>query len=376
MSTSKKIVLCMIVKNEAHVIERCLASTLPVIDTYCIVDTGSTDGTQEKIKKFFDQLGIEGQVHDRPWVSFGHNRTEALELARPLGDYSLMIDADEILEFAGDFDPEKFKAQLDKDMYGVFAKYGATKYHRPQFTSNNKRFYYRGVCHEYVACHDKDTTHGFINGFINRPIQDGARSKDPEKYKKDAKLFEDALASGTTDPADINRYHFYMAQSYRDSGQFEKAIEAYQKRADLGGWNEEVFYSLFQVGKIKEHLGKYTLDEIVKHYVDAYNVAPFRAETLWSAAKLCQSYGRYDQAWRLIKQAVKLPLPEGALFVIEFIYEWAALDTFASLAYWVEEYELCLKAINSLLNNPKVPTQERDRLEKNKQLVTQHILGR
>ena len=373
MGTTKKIVLCMIVKNEAHVIERCLASTLPVIDSYCIVDTGSTDGTQEKIKKFFEQLGIEGVIHEKPWKNFGVNRSEALELARPCGDYSLMIDADEILEFAADFEPEKFKQSLDKDLYNVYAVYGGTKYHRPQFTSNAKKFYYRGVCHEYVDCYDKIETRDFIRGFINRPIQDGARSKDPEKYKRDAKLFEDALASGNVDAQDINRYHFYHAQSYRDVQLWEKAIEAYMKRVALGGWNEEVFYSLFQVGKIKEML-KHNIDDIIRHYVDAYQVAPFRAESLWAAAKLCQQYGRYDQAYRLAKQCVKLPNPDGALFVLSFIYEWAALDTFAATAFWTENFKECIQACDYLLKGNKLPPQERERIEKNKQAALQQLV--
>ena len=76
----KRLTLCMIVKNEAHVIERCLASVLPVIDYWVIVDTGSTDGTQQKIQDFFDRNGIDGEMHNRPWIDFGHNRSEALEL--------------------------------------------------------------------------------------------------------------------------------------------------------------------------------------------------------------------------------------------------------------------------------------------------------
>lgn len=374
MSTPKKIVLCMIVKNEAHVIERCLASTLPVIDSYVIVDTGSSDGTQEKIKQFFDQVGIEGKIYDRPWVDFGTNRSEALELARPEGDYSLMIDADEILEFDGDFDPEKFKASLNKDLYNVYAIYGGVKYHRPQFTSNAKRFYYRGVCHEYADCHDPIDTRDFVRGFINRPIQDGARSKDPEKYKRDAKLFEDAIASGNVDAGEINRYHFYLAQSYRDSQQWDKAIEAYAKRASLGGWNEEVFYSHFQIGKIKELL-KHNIDDIIKCYVDAYNACPFRAESIWAASKLCQSYGRYDQAYRFARQCIKLPNPEGALFVMPFIYEWAALDMYASTAFWTENYKECIQACEKLLRNGKLPPQERERIEKNKNTSLQYMIS-
>lgn len=37
------LVLTMIVKDEAPVIERCLTAILPLIDVWCIVDTGSTD---------------------------------------------------------------------------------------------------------------------------------------------------------------------------------------------------------------------------------------------------------------------------------------------------------------------------------------------
>lgn len=39
--------LSIIVKNEATVIERMLNSVAPILDYYCVIDTGSTDGTQE-----------------------------------------------------------------------------------------------------------------------------------------------------------------------------------------------------------------------------------------------------------------------------------------------------------------------------------------
>ena len=80
------ICLNMIVKNEAHVIERCLASARPLIDAWCIVDTGSSDGTQGTIRALM--AGIPGTLHERPWKNFGHNRTEALQLAHAQGcDY-------------------------------------------------------------------------------------------------------------------------------------------------------------------------------------------------------------------------------------------------------------------------------------------------
>ena len=303
-STGKSVTLCMIVKDEAHVIERCLSSVLPLIDYWVVVDTGSTDGTQQKIKDFFERNGIKGELHQSTWTDFGTNRSEALAYAQKTGyDYSLMIDADEILVFDPGFDPNQFKANLVADLYNIWAVYGGTKYHRPQMTSNHKRFYYRGVLHEYVDCHDPIETRDFARGFTNTPIQDGNRSKSADKYARDAVTFENALASGKVEEKDFNRYQFYLAQSYRDSQQWEKAIAAYQKRVDLGGWQEEAFYSKYQVGRIMEILEK-PIDEILKVYFDSYQMAPYRAEPLWAAARPCRLYSRFDQGYRYAKIAL------------------------------------------------------------------------
>ena len=371
----KTISLCMIVKNESHVIERCLSSVLPIVDHWVIVDTGSTDGTQQKIKDFFDRNGIKGELHDRPWVDFGHNRSEALELCQKTDtDYAYMIDADEILVYEPGFDPMKFKETLNADLYNIFAHFGQTRYHRPQMTSNKKRFYYRGVLHEYVDCHDPIGTRDFARGFMNTPIQDGARSSDPDKYKKDAENFEAALASGKVEEKDFNRYHFYLAQSYRDAQQWEPALKAYLKRADLGGWNEEVFYSLYQAGRIMEILEK-PVDNIIQLYFRAYQVAPWRAESLWAAARLCRAFSRFDQGYRFAKQGLKIKYPEGALFVGQGIYEWALVDEFAIAAFWTGHYRESRLASTQLLQQGKFPPDQKERIEANIKFASDAILN-
>lgn len=371
----KTINLCMIVKNEAHVIERCLASVLPVIDYWVIVDTGSTDGTQQKIKDFFDRNGIPGELHESEWKDFGTNRSEALEYAQKTDhDYSLMIDADEVLVFEPGFDPTKFKDSLTADLYNIFAQFGQTRYHRPQMTSNKKKFYYRGVLHEYVDCHDPIGTRDFARGFMNTPIQDGARSSNPKKYEDDAVKFEEALASGKVDEKDFNRYHFYLAQSYRDSQQWDKALQAYLKRADLGGWNEEVFYSLYQAGRIMEILEK-PVDNIIQLYFKAYQAAPWRAESLWAAARLCRAFSRFDQGYRFAKQGLKVRYPEGALFVGQGVYEWALLDEFSIASYWTGHYRESRMASMQLLKDNKFPADQKDRIEANLKFATDAIIS-
>jgi len=80
----KTICLVMIVKDEAAVICRCLESVKPVIAHWVICDMGSTDNTPELIQTALS--GIPGTLHRSPWVDFGHNRTQALKLAKGRAD--------------------------------------------------------------------------------------------------------------------------------------------------------------------------------------------------------------------------------------------------------------------------------------------------
>ena len=122
--SAPSIALSMIVKNEAHVIARCLESVRPLLTHWVIVDTGSTDGTQEVIRA--SMAGIPGELHERPWKDFAHNRNEALELARGKADYVLVIDADDLLAI-----PEGFALPaLASDAYQLRVEDAGTVYWR------------------------------------------------------------------------------------------------------------------------------------------------------------------------------------------------------------------------------------------------------
>src|SRR5580698_1140027 len=96
-----RVCLSMIIKNESKVIERCLRSVRPFVHSWAICDTGSTDGTQELVRKTMSDL--PGELIEKPWVDFATNRNQALDLARRHGDYALIIDADEVLEAEAGF---------------------------------------------------------------------------------------------------------------------------------------------------------------------------------------------------------------------------------------------------------------------------------
>src|SRR5262245_36854192 len=142
--TRATVCLNMIVKDEAHVIARCLGSVRPFIDTWVIVDTGSSDGTQDRIRELL--RGVPGELHERPWKDFGHNRSEALELARGKADYTMVIDADEVLLSDPGFELPALTADAYETLHEVGA--GAHSFYLVQFMKSALPWRYVGVLHE------------------------------------------------------------------------------------------------------------------------------------------------------------------------------------------------------------------------------------
>jgi hypothetical protein len=356
--------LCMIVKNEAHIIRRCIESVRPLVDYVLLVDTGSQDQTQDVVRAFLAESNLRGEVSSEPWRDFAWNRTFALERLRDktgIG-FALMIDADEVLVYDAGFDAARFKAGLRHDLYDIETRLGGSSYYRPQLFRNKPGFSYKAVLHEYLEC-PPGASRGTASGFHNAPVQDGARNRDPEKYRRDAESLEAALRT-ETDPFLVSRYRFYLAQSYRDAGNPGKALENYVLRAALGGWVEEVYVSLWQAARLKEQLG-WADTEIVGAYLKAHEACPARAEALHGMVRYCRTTGCNAQGYLAAKFAVTIKRPETGLFVENWVYDYGMVDEFGVVAYWTGHYRECLEACLQLLREGKIPEAERARIRQN-----------
>ncbi|MBS0396292.1 MAG: glycosyltransferase family 2 protein, partial [Proteobacteria bacterium] len=328
MAPRTTLCLSMIVKDEAGVIRRCLDSVRPLIDHWVVVDTGSTDGTQALVRAALADL--PGELHERPWRDFAHNRSEALEFARPHADYSLMIDADDVLEVP----PGYRLPRLTADAYYLEIEHPPARYERLQIVRNALPWRYRGVLHEFLACEGAGKPGRLPIRY--RMHFDGARRRDPATFARDAAVLEAALAT-ETDPLLRARYTFYLAQSYRDGGQRERALELYRARAALGGWREEVYVSLLEAARLAEALAR-PETEVLEAYLEAARAGPHRAEALHGAARYCREKQRWAEGLRHARAGLRIAMPRQALFVEPWIYEWGLLDEFAIHAYWTGHY--------------------------------------
>jgi glycosyltransferase involved in cell wall biosynthesis len=358
------ICLNMIIKNEAAVIRRCLDSVLPIIDHWVIVDTGSTDGTQDIIRAHLSHL--PGELHERPWRDFAHNRSEALGLARGKSDYTFIIDADDTLESA----PDTAMPVLTADSYSVEINDNATMYRRTQLVRSAMPWRYEGVLHEYLTC-DGAGWAEHLSAIRMRRNHDGARRKDPQTYLRDVLVLENALQTETNSFLRA-RYRFYLAQSYRDCGMRESAIEHYLARAELGFWQEEVFVSLYNVAHLKEQLG-HSDQEVIDAYLRATDASPTRVEALHGASRFCRNKGRNEEGYQFAKRGIGIPMPSNALFVEPWIYQTGLLDEFAVNAYWTGRYRDCLDASLKILDTDTISGEEKQRVMSNARFALEKI---
>jgi glycosyltransferase involved in cell wall biosynthesis len=356
------ICLNLIVKNEAHVIHEMIDAVAPYISYWVIVDTGSTDGTQDAIRGHMQRLGIPGELHERPWRDFGHNRSEALQLAQGHCDYIWVMDADDTVVGTIDF------SGLTADGYTMRIDDGVV-YWRPQLFRDGVPWRYQGVLHELGVCDVPHTVESLDGDYRILSRRIGGRNLDPDKYLRDAEVL---LAEHHRRPGDP-RTVFYLAQSYYCYGDFENSRKWDQHRADMGGWEEEVYYSMFRVAEAMAKLGE-PWPEVQDAYLRAWNFRPSRAEALHALARHCRIAGKYSLGHLFAQRVAQLPPTSDVLFVNAEVQAWRALDEQAVCASWTGRQDEAFAISRQLVARDDLPEEDRQRIEANRDLMVPSML--
>jgi len=335
-----KICLSAIVKNESKIIRRYLDSIKFLCDFICVTDTGSTDDTVKLIKEWGKENKIPTKVHIDQWKNFEYNRTRALDNSihsYPQADYLFLMDADMLCENHG-----LVKENLTGNAYMVSQYNSVIEYSNVRLVSTKIKWHYVGVTHEYIAPKDpnvQEQRQECKNVKIN-DIGDGG-SKDT-KFSRDEKLLLDALKTVKPNDPLKDRYNFYLAQTYFDTGKYNKAIKYYNERLKGQGYFSEKWYSQFRIGLSYLKLEQYPKAE--NALLDAYSMMPSRCEPL---VDLVSHYTlgdkpQYHRAYLYIPrlQEMKLEPNEDGLF--NYIhYKQYYIDYLTSIsAYYVGKLDI------------------------------------
>ena len=339
----------MIVKNESEFIEKCLNSIKGIIDYWVICDTGSTDGTQGIIKNIFKD--VPGELHERKWINFGANRNESLELAKKKCDYVLLLDAD--WEVKGSLSKE-----LSSDAY-YLKDLGETWYKKTILIRSELDWKYFGSIHEYVSCSQK-----IKEEQLDIKITDSRRCGGKEKIQHYLELLQKEFFVNPNDPRTV----FYLAQSYKDLGNWVFAERFYHDRYKMGGWEEEAWYSLYQMARMIEFQGK---EEkiIVQSYLDAYCNRPKRAEPLYELCRYFRMKKKFAQGYVYGMAAVGIEFPyRDTLFVEKSIYNWKIKDELSICCYYCGMYKEALNFSNQI-------SIENERIKSNREYFIHGLEG-
>ncbi|MBF8263377.1 MAG: hypothetical protein HW387_1042 [Parachlamydiales bacterium] len=351
----KTICLSMIVKNESKAIRRLLASVKPIIDSWVICDTGSTDGTQAIIRE--EMKDIPGELLERPWVDFAYNRNVALESAREKADYVLIVDADHVLVVLDSFDKES----LGQDFYLLKLSDHGSDHYRPMVVSNDPGWYWEGVIHETLLHPRRMQGEVLKDLYIECGSMDGCRSQDPKKYYKDAEVLEKAILK---DPGN-SRYYFYLAESYERVHEYEKALKNYEIRAEMEGEPAETFWTLFSIGCMYEKL-KMEPEMVIRSYCKAYEFDSTRAEPFHRLAIYLMNMECPSLGLMIAKFALNLKTPNVLnTNYFPWVYNWGLNAVVGDCAMKLKIFDEAQGAYRKVLAVKEIPAEIRRRIEVN-----------
>ncbi len=152
-----------------------------------------------------------------------------------------------------------------------------------------------------------------------------------------------------------------------------KALAAYLKRAEQGGWVEEVYVSLLNAGRVAERLER-PFDEIIAIYLRAYDALPTRAEVLCAAAAACRNHKRYNLGYMLARHGLTIARPQSGLFVEPAVYDYRLLDELQVNAYWAGHFQESFDAGARLIHEGKFPESDRARIVANGDYALQKLM--
>lgn len=246
-----KVSLCMIVRNEEKVLERCLKSIADVVDEIIIVDTGSIDRTKEIAANYTDK------IYDFPWCDdFSAARNFAF--SKGTGEYLLWMDADDVFPAVEKRKFFSLKEEVEKEPKDVvmmlydaaFDEKGkaAFTYYRERLVRNCAEAKWLGRVHEVIIPFGKVK---YADIHFEHRKENGAYSD------RNLKIYEKMIFEGQKLDA---REQFYYGRELFYHANHEKAAEVFKVfLQEPTAWMENrleavrfLSYSLYTLGYIEE----------------------------------------------------------------------------------------------------------------------------
>ena len=338
-----RVCLAMIVRNESKSFPRLVQSLGDLVDEWCVIDTGSDDGTPELVQELLGHL--PGRLERRPWEDFGHNRTELVQMcaALPGVTHLLLADADMTFSAAADFRSQL--AAQTAPMLLVRVDSGDHDFRMPYLVSNDVDWFYESPTHEYLASPAPVERASFDSLVITHHADGGARA---DKLERDRRLLEARIVERPDDLRSV----FYLARTLQTLGLDDEAIAMYARRIAMGQWEQEIYISWLETGQIHAEFGR--VEEAAWTWQRAIELRPGRAEAYYRLGRLLNSRSLHLAARVWLDRAMTLSPSDDELFVERWVEQWGIRFEHAIACWWTGDRDRADDIFRELAERPDV----------------------
>jgi len=248
----------IMIKNESERITVSLNSIKGFCDIVVIYDTGSTDGTQEIVRKWCSDNKLSLFMIEGKFVDFSISRNVMLEFGDDKADFLLLLDSNEELKDGHIL--RKYVNNYNGIAIGWHLKQvwktavSVDQYYNTKLIKTKKQFKYHEPVHEYLISPLAKGNPAMIEKldifwlFQDRKYDD---PKSKPRFLRDRELLYKEYKENPTKP----RTMFYLAQTFMCLGQNHLSYRFYKKRTEYAEFAEEIYHSYYQMGRIAQVLG-------------------------------------------------------------------------------------------------------------------------
>lgn len=360
--------LALIARDEEETLPRLLASCVGVFDEVVLTDTGSVDGTVACFEAWAaEQAGVDCRVARFDWCDdFARARQFADDQLR--SEWQVWADCDD--EIVGGVHLREAVAGLPEDAAGLRCAYVYT----PGHSLLRERVIRAGRGRWVGKVHEVKVVDGPLHEiafddvrWLHHGDSGSERATGRPRAVRDLELLAAAVKE---DPFD-RRSVFYLAQTHDDLGHQEQALGWFERRADLGGWEEEVFWSRYRIGVLTAILDDWP--GAMAALVDAWESRPARLEPLYELCWRLRERGQHRTALAFARAGLDVPPPQDQLFLHRWIHEYGMLIEFSIAAYWAGDAREALAATERLLAMEALPEAHRTHALANRAFCLERI---
>lgn len=346
----------LMIKNEEAAMQPTLQPFIDAgINSYLILDTGSTDNTIKATQDLFTTHTItQGYIMEQPFIDFATSRNYALQCAKekfPDTPFFLMIDAEWIMENVQGFISFCKANQESIDSYLVCIDNNASTFFVPRLINARQDHFFVGTRHEQLNClPDKKVPNTIFFKLQPSPYD---RKKSHERWQKDVSILLKELQSNPED----TRTLFYLAQTYHGLEDFENACIYYKKRLSTLSFDfEESFMAAYNLGLIYHYQLK-TWPQALYYYLFAFDIRPIRAEPLYQIALYYYEQKEYNTCYWFALHATQIPFPANESHpVFKEIYTYHRYNLLGAVAWFTKNYDIGEAAVRqALFAKPNMP---------------------